>query len=80
MNRLSITINRKKHMAQTDIEQLIAAELLGETLSAEERRQLDAWLDEEPAHREQYARIRMARFSAARASRLHALLGPLPLQ
>ena len=66
MNRLSITINRKKHMAQTDIEQLIAAELLGETLSAEERRQLDAWLDEEPAHREQYARIRMARFSAAR--------------
>lgn len=53
-------------MAQTDIEQLIAAELLGETLSAEERRQLDAWLDEEPAHREQYARIRMARFSAAR--------------
>ena len=53
-------------MEQTDIEELIAEELLGNTLTEEERRQLEAWLEADPAHAEWYARIREARFSTSR--------------
>ena len=53
-------------MEQTDIEELIAEELLGNTLTEEERRQLEAWLEADPAHAEWYARIREARFSTFR--------------
>ena len=53
-------------MEQTDIERLIAEELLGKKLDEDERRQLDEWLAENPAHGEWYAQIRNARFSSAR--------------
>lgn len=44
-------------MKQPDMEKLIAEELLGKALNDEERRQLEDWLNADPANREQYARI-----------------------
>lgn len=53
-------------MKQPDMEKLIAEELLGKALNDEERRQLENWLNADPANREQYARICAGRFSATR--------------
>ncbi len=53
-------------MKQPDMEKLIAEELLGKALNDEERRQLEDWLNADPANREQYARICAGRFSATR--------------
>lgn len=53
-------------MEQTDIEKLVADELLGKVLDADERRRLDEWLKADPAHEVWYAHIRRDRFSASR--------------